>query len=86
MGRLQASRATAGSLEPYAAGFVQWLADRGFSQSRIENRRGQCGHLGRWLEAEGVGRAAESACPARVLARGERRAGACAGGAGTPIG
>jgi len=55
MGGLEWSRAAAGSLEPYAAGFVQWLTDRGFSQGRIESRLGQFGHLGRWLEAEGLG-------------------------------
>lgn len=55
MGGLESSRARAGSLEPYAAGFVRWLTDRGFSQSRIESRAGQFGHLGRWLVSEGMG-------------------------------
>lgn len=68
MVRLESSRATAGLLEPYVAGFVQWLTDRGFSQGRIESRRGQFGHLGCWFEAEGVGPGELSAeCQQRFL-------------------
>jgi len=41
-------------LEPYAVGFARWLADAGFSQSRIEKRLCQFGHLSGWLEIEGL--------------------------------
>jgi site-specific recombinase XerD len=41
-------------LEPYAVGFARWLADAGFSQSRIEKRLCQLGHLSGWLEVEGL--------------------------------
>ena len=49
------SRTAPGPLEPYAAGFARWLADAGFSQSRIEKRLGQLGRLSSWLETEGLG-------------------------------
>lgn len=49
------SRTAPGPLEPYAAGFVRWLAERGFSQSRIDRRVCQLGRLSRWLEVEGLG-------------------------------
>jgi site-specific recombinase XerD len=41
-------------LEPYAVAFARWLADAGFSQSRIEKRLCQLGHLSHWLEIEGL--------------------------------
>ncbi|MDQ2897969.1 MAG: site-specific integrase [Actinomycetota bacterium] len=41
-------------MEPYAVAFARWLADAGFSQSRIEKRLCQLGHLSRWLEVEGL--------------------------------
>lgn len=47
-------RTAPGPLEPYAVGFGRWLADAGFSQSRIEKRLGQLGRLSSWLEAEGL--------------------------------
>jgi integrase/recombinase XerD len=54
MGRSAWSRTAPGPLEPYAVGFVQWLADQGFSRSRIDRRLCQLGHLSRWLEIEGL--------------------------------
>jgi site-specific recombinase XerD len=41
-------------LEPFAVGFGRWLADSGFSASRIEKRLGQLGRLSAWLEMEGL--------------------------------
>ena len=48
------SRTAPGPLEPYAVAFARWLADAGFSQSRIEKRLCQLGHLSGWLEIEGL--------------------------------
>jgi integrase/recombinase XerD len=48
------SRTAPGPLEPYAVGFARWLADAGFSQSRIEKRLGQFGRLSSWLDVEGL--------------------------------
>jgi site-specific recombinase XerD len=41
-------------LEAHAVAFARWLADAGFSQSRIEKRLCQLGHLSGWLEIEGL--------------------------------
>lgn len=48
------SQTAPGPLEPYAVGFARWLADAGFSQSRIEKRLGQFGRLSSWLDVEGL--------------------------------
>lgn len=48
-------RTAPGPLEPYAVGYAQWLAAQGFSQSRIERRVDQLGHLSHWLAIEGLG-------------------------------
>ena len=48
------SRTAPGPLEPFAVGFERWLADSGFSPSRIEKRLGQLGRLSGWLEMEGL--------------------------------
>ena len=54
MGRSAWFRTAPGALEPYAVGFVQWLAEHGFSGSRIDRRLCQLGHLSHWLEMEGL--------------------------------
>lgn len=54
MGRSAWSRTAPGPLEPYAVGFVQWLAEQGFSRSRIDRRLCQFGHLSHWLGMEGL--------------------------------
>jgi integrase/recombinase XerD len=54
MGGCVWSRTAPGPLQPYAVGFARWLADAGFSQSRIEKRLCQLGHLSGWLEIEGL--------------------------------
>lgn len=48
-------RTAPGPLETYAGGYAQWLAAQGFSQSRIERRVDQLGHLSKWLAIEGLG-------------------------------
>jgi integrase/recombinase XerD len=45
-------RTAPGPLEPYAVGYARWLAERGFSESRIERRVDQLGHLSHWLAIE----------------------------------
>lgn len=54
MGGVAWSRTAPGPLEPYAVAFARWLAEQGFSQSRIEKRVCQLGHLSGWLEVEGL--------------------------------
>jgi integrase/recombinase XerD len=53
-GRPVWSRTAPGPLEPYAAGYARWLAEQGFSQSRIDRRVDQLGHLSHWLAIEGL--------------------------------
>lgn len=48
------SRTAPGPLKPFAVGYGRWLADAGFSPSRIEKRLDQLGRLSGWLEAEGL--------------------------------
>ncbi|MHB8695834.1 MAG: tyrosine-type recombinase/integrase [Solirubrobacteraceae bacterium] len=54
MGGVAWSRTAPGPLEVHAVGFARWLAEQGFSQSRIEKRLCQLGHLSGWLELEGL--------------------------------
>lgn len=54
MGGCAWSRTAPGPLEAHAIAFARWLADAGFSQSRIEKRLCQLGHLSGWLEIEGL--------------------------------
>ena len=54
-GRPVWSRTAPGPLEPYAVGYARWLAEQGFSESRIERRVDQLGHLSHWLAIEGLG-------------------------------
>lgn len=54
MGGCAWSRTAPGPLEAHAIAFARWLADAGFSQSRIERRLCQLGHLSGWLEIEGL--------------------------------
>jgi len=85
-------RTAPGPLERHVVGYARWLAEQGFSESRIERRVDQLGHLSHWLAIEGLGLdggrlshldlTAKLACPAWVLARSWRRGGACGGGAG----
>jgi integrase/recombinase XerD len=55
MGGCAWSRTAPGPLEAHGVTFARWLADAGFSQSRIEKRLCQLGHLSGWLEIEGLG-------------------------------
>ena len=43
-----------GSLAPFAAGYEEWLVDRGFRPATVTDRLSQLAHLSRWLEAEGL--------------------------------
>jgi integrase/recombinase XerD len=54
MGGCAWSRTAPGPLEAHAVAFARWLADAGFSQSRIEKRLCQLGHLSGWLDIEGL--------------------------------
>jgi integrase/recombinase XerD len=54
MGGVAWSRTAPGPLEVHAVGFARWLAEQGFSRSRIEKRLCQLGHLSGWLELEGL--------------------------------
>ena len=54
-GRPVWSRTAPGPLEPCAVGYARWLAEQGFSGSRIERRVDQLGHLSHWLAIEGLG-------------------------------
>lgn len=46
--------AVSGPLAPYAAGFEEWLAARGYLCSARGKRLWQLDHLSRWLEREGL--------------------------------
>lgn len=54
MGGCAWSRTAPGPLAVHAVAFARWLADAGFSRSRIEKRVCQLGHLSGWLESEGL--------------------------------
>ena len=54
MGGLVWAPTVSGPLAPYAAGFGQWLAARGFSLRTVPKRVWQLDHLSRWLEREGL--------------------------------
>ena len=43
-----------GPLAPFAAGYEQWLVDRGFRPGTAADRLSQLAHLSCWLEAEGL--------------------------------
>ena len=54
MGRSARVRAVRGPLAPWATGFEEWLAGRGFSPWTVRNRLYLFAVLSRWLERQGV--------------------------------
>ncbi len=70
------SRTAPGPLEPFAVGYARWLADSGFSRSRIEKRLGQFGRLSAWLGMERLGLEDLTAEHQRRFVEARRAAGA----------
>lgn len=66
MGGVAWSGPAPGPLEVHAVGFARWLEEQGFSQSRIEKRLCQLGHLSGWLELEGL-------CPGELTVEHQQR-------------
>jgi hypothetical protein len=51
---MSGSRRKPGPLRPFVEGYRAWLLDRGYSTSVVIRSLGSLGHLGRWMERDGL--------------------------------